>query len=269
MIPEIYSIKNKKWETEQTFTFTLTPKSSKPLRQPQPGQFNMLYAFGVGEAPISVSGISQGAELIHTIRNVGDVTRALSKLDVGGVVGLRGPFGKPWPIEMARGKDLVIIAGGVALAPVRPVIEYARSHRAEFRRVVLLLGSRTPEDLLFRDEFEGWGQNEMELHLTVDIAGPTWGHHVGLIPSLLPILNLDPRETRAMVCGPEIMMQMTALGLVQLGVEKNNIALSMERNMKCAIGLCGHCQYGPHFLCKDGPVYRFSEMELSLATREL
>lgn len=237
----------------------------------RPGQFNMLYAFGVGEVPISCSGDPARPEvLVHTIRAVGAVTRMLCGLRAGACLGVRGPFGSAWPLEEARGHDVVLVAGGLGIAPLRPALLHMLAHRADYGRVVLLYGTRTPQDFLFAADRTAWASRaDMELLLTVDHAGAGWTGPVGVVPALLPGLRLDPARTRAFLCGPEVMMRFTARELERLGVAPGGIYVSLERNMKCAEGLCGHCQFGPHFVCKDGPVFRYERVERLLTVREL
>jgi len=231
----------------------------------------MLYLFGTGEVPISISGNpSEPEKLIHTIRAVGTVTQAMAKLKPGDIIGVRGPFGIGWPVEEAKGSDLVIIAGGIGLAPLRPVIYQALEKRNEFGRFVLLYGSRTPEDLLYRRELEKWrARLDVEVLVTVDRAMGDWRGNVGVVTKLISKAGFDPLHATAMVCGPEIMMRFTATELQNRGVPRENIYISMERNMRCGIGLCGHCQMGPTFICKNGPVYRYDYLKDMLTKREI
>ena len=251
-----------------TLEITLTDGSRPTFL---PGQFNMLYVFGVGEAAISVSGDAAAGECyVHTVRQVGAVSSAIASLKAGAMLGMRGPFGTGWPVEDAEGCDVVIVAGGLGLAPLRPAIYHVLANRARFGRVVLLYGTRSPADLLYRSEVERWRRRfDVEIEVTVDHAGSDWYGHVGVVPLLIPRLNFDPHSTLAMVCGPEIMMRFTATSLLDAGVAADHIYVSMERNMKCAVGLCGHCQFGPDFICKDGPVMRYDRIAGILAVREI
>lgn len=240
----------------------------------EPGQFNMLYAFGVGEAPISISGDPARPErMAHTVRIVGSVTRALAELRPGDDVGVRGPFGVPWPMAALEGKSVVVIAGGIGLAPLRPAIYHLLRHRDQFERVALLYGARTPEDLLFRKQLEKWrARFDMEVDVTVDDPGldpRAWGGHVGVVTSLLPLRGFEAKNTVALICGPEIMMRHTVRALERAGVAFDRTWVTMERNMKCGVGTCGHCQLGPHFTCKDGPVFRFDRIEPIFGRREV
>lgn len=233
-----------------------------------PGRFQMLYAFGVGEAAISISQVGPDA-LLHTIREVGPVSRALAALRAGDTLGVRGPFGRGWPLADARGRDLLLIAGGLGLAPLRPALHAALDARGDYRRVVLLFGARQPRQLLWADELRRWAaRDDVQVEVTVDHADATWHGHVGVVPDLLPRVAFEPARTTAMVCGPEIMMRFTAQALRAAGVAATDIHLSMERNMQCGIGLCGHCQFGPTFVCRDGPVMALERIEPWLTVRE-
>ncbi len=269
MTPVAYSVVSRAPETTDTWTLLLEPLGEQVA--PAPGQFNMLYAFGIGEVPISTSAVPDSAgTLVHTIRDVGAVSHALVRAPVGSVVGVRGPFGTVWPLDLARGRDLVIMAGGIGLAPLRPAIYHALAHRHDFASVCVLVGARTPEDLLFVRELEDWrGRFDIDLDVTVDTAGADWHGRVGVVTQLVPRAPFDPDDAVALVCGPELMMTFSARALLARGMAAENIYISMERNMRCGLGHCGHCQLGPTLICRDGPVYRFDEMEQLLAVREL
>jgi len=237
----------------------------------EPGQFNMLAVFGVGEIPISISGpVSDSTKIIHTIRDVGPVSRALAALKPGAVLGLRGPYGAPWPVHAARGRDVVVVAGGLGLAPVRPILYELVENRGEYGKVTLLYGARSPAEILFAEELGQWRSRlDMGVEVTVDRASDDWHGHVGVVTALLRGADFDPAKTTAFVCGPEIMMRFAANGLTDLGVAATDIHLSMERNMQCGIGLCGHCQLGPVFVCKDGPVFDWATMKPLMRVKEL
>lgn len=263
MLPEPFRIRKVQKESYDTFTLEL-----EPMNHPDPflfkaGQFNMLYVFGVGEVPISISGDPHHPEtLIHTTRAVGTVTKAMRQLKTGDVMGIRGPYGTCWPVEKAEGYDVVIVAGGIGLAPLRPSLYHILEHRDKYGKVVLLYGTRSPDDILFRKELERWRSRfDLEIYVTVDYANPGWRGNVGVVTNLIPKAPFDPLHTMAMICGPEVMMRFTAIELLKRGVEAPNIYLTMERNMKCGIGLCGHCQLGESFICKDGPVFALTEMQ--------
>ena len=271
MLPQRYRIQRVHREIPDTFTLELEPEDGVDIPQFATGQFNMLYVFGVGEIPISISGdMAKRKPLIHTTRAVGTVSKAMSELKTNDVIGVRGPFGSYWPIKQAEGKDVVIAAGGIGLAPLRSVMYHILSHREKYGKAVLLYGARTPEDILYRHELEQWrAQFDLEVDVTVDRATGSWRGSVGVVTRLIPRASFDPNNTIAMVCGPEIMMRFTAADLEKRGVAPENIYVSMERNMKCAIGMCGHCQYGPNFVCKDGPVFQYSQIQGLLSKREV
>lgn len=256
MVPEPYRVQRVHWELSDTYTLTLVPIDGAAIRF-EPGQIVMIYVFGAGEVPISVSSSSRQTDHIElTIRAGGYVTRAGAGLQAGDVVGIRGPFGTPWPLESASGGDLLIVAGGIGLAPLRSVIYEAIDQREAFGDVAIVYGSRNPDSLLFVNELHAWRSRfDLTVDITVDRAPTTWRGDVGLVTRLLPRLNLDASQTTAMVCGPEIMMRFVGRDLTKLGYSPDRIFLTMERNMKCGIGLCGHCQLGPEFLCKNGPVF--------------
>lgn len=268
-MPEPVRVLSRKQELETTWTLELEPgQASKGAFAP--GQFNMLYVFGVGEIPISLSGDpGQTDRLVHTVRAVGPASRQLATLRPMATVGLRGPFGTGWPLAAAEGSDLLIIAGGLGLAPLRPAIYHVLNNRERYGRVVLLYGTRSPDDILFREQLDAWNRlPDFDVHITVDHAGSDWIGKVGVVPALVPTLAFDPEDTVAMVCGPEIMMRFTASALRDAGVDDQSIYLSMERNMKCALGHCGHCQFGSTFVCKDGPVLSFDRLRGLLSLKE-
>jgi NAD(P)H-flavin reductase len=270
MQPVKARIVDRKQETADTFTFELELANASDFSF-EPGQFNMLYAFGTGEVPISISGApGTSPRIVHTIRDVGAVTSVLHDLGVGDEIGLRGPFGTHWPIEDCKGKDIVIAAGGIGLAPIRPVIRHVMANRSDYGRFIILYGARTPDDILFSHELGEWKSNlDVEVWVTVDRADRSWRGNVGVITTLVTGAGFDPEKVAAFVCGPEIMMHYVILSMNRLGVSNNQIHVSMERNMQCAIGRCGHCQWGPEFICKDGPVYRFDGIEHLFNIRQL
>ena len=227
-----------------------------------PGQFNMLYLPGVGEVAISISAdpLSSG-QWAHTIRVAGTVTQSLARLSPGDTLGLRGPYGNPWPVAECRGRDVILVAGGIGLAPLRPVIYEFLANRQHYRNVTILLGARTPEGLLYPGQYSAWKAGGIDLQTTVDRASSDWCGNVGVVTQLLDRMTLPaPHETVLLVCGPEVMMNFTVKSAHRRGVPLEQIWLSSERNMQCAVGLCGHCQLGPTFVCKDGPVFRFDQI---------
>jgi NAD(P)H-flavin reductase len=256
-------------ELSDTTTLELAPlDGSRPTFEP--GQFNMLYAFGVGEVAISISGATDANSFIHTVRDVGAISGAIAKLKAGATIGLRGPFGTSWPVVSAQGADVLLVAGGLGLAPLRPAIYHILANRPRYGRVAILFGSRQPKDLLYRRELQQWRQRlDVDIEITVDHADATWQGNVGVVPALIRRVAFDPRDTIALVCGPEVMMRFTVSTLRDAGVSTDRIYLALERNMKCAVGLCGHCQFGPTFVCKDGPVMRFDKIAEIFAVREI
>lgn len=236
-----------------------------------PGQFNMLYAFGVGEIPVSISGDpGRAGPLLHTIQAVGAVSRALCAAKSGDMIGVRGPFGTTWDTDRAAGADVLVIAGGIGLAPLRPVIYQLLSRRERYGRVSVLVGSRSPKSLLFERDLQAW-RSSLDLHLevTVDRADSNWRGHVGVVTGLLARAPFDPTNTAAYVCGPEVMIRATATALLDRDVPADSIRVSLERNMKCAIGQCGHCQLGGVFVCTHGPVFSYDAVMRSMAVRSL
>ncbi len=270
MAPRRYRVQRVRRETGDVSTLWLEPMEEAAKRF-APGQFNMLYAFGVGEVPISISGeFPPVGGLMHTVRGVGPVSIALCRSKRGDVLGVRGPFGRGWPIDDASGRDVLIVAGGIGLAPLRPAVEQLLARREQYGRIALLYGGRTPHDLLYRRELGRWRSRfDMEVEITVDAASVGWRGYVGVVTTLIPRAVFDPAEAIAFVCGPEVMMRFTIAELQDRGVSPESIYISMERNMKCAVGFCGHCQFGPAFICKDGPVFRYDEVAPLLRIREV
>jgi len=271
MLPRPYRVLKVGRETGDTFTLTLAAAAGGAGFSFAPGQFNMLYAFGVGEAPISISGDPERPEnLVHTVRAVGAVTRAICGLKKGEVLGVRGPYGAAWPVAAAAGQDVLVIAGGLGLAPLRPAVYHLLAHRPDYGNLELIYGARTPEDLLYRKELEGWrGRFDFRVHVTVDAARGEWRGNVGVVPNLISRARFDAANTLALICGPGVMMRFTVQELLGHGLKMENIYVSMERNMKCGLGLCGHCQLGPFFVCKDGPVFRYDLLKDWFLTREV
>lgn len=271
MLPEPYRIERILKETGDTFTLELESTNGAGIAAFSAGQFNMLYVFGVGEVPISISGDpGKPGRMVHTIRAVGAVTKVMRTWKRGSVIGLRGPYGKGWPIEESRGNDIIIIGGGIGLAPLRPALYRLIFERQKYGRVILLYGTRTPADILFHRELESWGGRlDLDVYVTVDRAIASWRGNVGVVTTLIPKASFDPLQTTAFVCGPGVMMRFTALELERRGIPSENIYLSLERSMKCGIGLCGHCQLGPCFICKDGPVFCYNKVKSLMALREI
>jgi NAD(P)H-flavin reductase len=271
LLPSLFKVASRRRETTDTYTLTLAPEDSKLQWPFAPGQFNMLTAFGIGEVPISISGDpTRPQTLIHTIRNVGAATRTLCGLAQGDILGVRGPFGTAWPVAAAEGRDLIIVAGGLGLAPVRPAIYQALAHREAYGNVELVYGARTPGDILYYHELERWrGRFDVRVHVTVDTAPADWRGRVGVVTKVMSQARFDPAHTTAIVCGPGVMMRFTVQELLSRGVDLDQIFVSLERNMQCGMGLCGHCQLGPLFICKDGPVFPYSRIKDWFEKREV
>lgn len=267
MVPLMYRVVSRRQDLVDTVTLTLEPVNQN-IETPSMGQFNMLWAFGIGEAPISLAGTDDGL-LIHTIRGLGSVTNALIAMSPGDQVGVRGPYGTGWDLAGAAGRDVLVVAGGLGLAPVRPIVTELFADRATYGRAALLMGARSPETLLYREELETWrARLDIEVEVTVDSAEATWRGDVGVVTTLIDRAPVDLANTRAFVCGPEVMMRFCARALEERGVPVAEIFVSLERNMHCAVGHCGHCQLGSEFVCKDGPVFPWTKAEPLLRIKE-
>lgn len=268
MLPVAFRVADVRRETEDTVTLEFHPVDGSGMRY-RPGQFTMVYVFGVGEVPLSISGGDNGA-IVHTVRAVGAVTASLARLSVGDVVGIRGPYGNGWPMQESVGHDVLVVAGGIGLAPLRPVIEHLVHHRSLFASIAIVYGARSPADLLFVEDLHRWrGRFDMDVEVTVDRGGVSWRGEVGVVTPLVERADIDPASVVAMACGPEVMMRVTARTLEGRGVDASRIALSLERNMKCGVGFCGHCQFGPDFVCETGPVVCLSRVASRLGVSEL
>jgi NAD(P)H-flavin reductase len=270
-VPVPFVVQNRVTETADTVTMVLKPTAGRRIPAFRPGQFNMVYRFGVGEAAISISGDpNRPDELVHTVRSAGKITDALTKVVPGDTVGVRGPYGSGWPMAEAQQKDVIIVAGGLGLPPLRPAIYELLAHRDRYERIEVIYGARSPRDLVHYAEVQTWrSRGDLRFQVTVDAAGREWYGDVGLVTARLPDTRFDPKRAIAFLCGPEIMMRLTAKALEELGLSSDAIWVSMERNMKCAVGLCGHCQWGPEFVCRDGPVFRYGDIKPMFAIRDL
>lgn len=267
MIPTVVRVRERIQESHDTFTLIL----EAPVGfQFQPGQFNMLYAFGIGEAAISLSGDPSNRQTVtHTIRAVGSVTCALAELRPGAAVGMRGPFGSAWPTESMRGHDVVIVAGGIGLAPLRPILYHLLRNREDYGRVALLYGARTPSDVLYSADLDLWRKcHDFQVLVTVDRHEGSWRGSVGLVTTLFPSVEFDPQRTIGLMCGPEVMMRFVQREFATHGMSDDRVYLSLERNMQCAVGFCGHCQLGPEFVCMTGPVFRYDRIATIFNLRE-
>jgi NAD(P)H-flavin reductase len=269
-VPLPYRVLAARKDTADVVTLDLEPVAGA-IPEPQPGQFTMLYVFGVGEAPISVSGAPvDGAPLVQTVRAVGAVSNAITRLRPGQEIGVRGPYGTTWPVASATGHDILFVAGGLGLAPLRPAIRHVLANRDRYGRVSLLYGTRGPEDMLYREELAEWRRMlDVEIEVTVDHADRTWRGAVGVVTNLIPRAGFDPAQTTAMVCGPEVMMRFSVHSLQAAGLPFERTFLSLERAMKCGMGLCGRCQFGAHFVCKEGPVISYDRIAHIFTVREV
>jgi NAD(P)H-flavin reductase len=273
MQPRFLRVLRRRAQTADTFTFWLEAASGAPAQTPGsgfgPGQFNMIGVPGYAEVPISISGDPAKPELEHTIRSVGSATRALERLRRGDWVAVRGPFGIGWPLERAVGRELLIVAGGIGLAPLKPAIHAALSER-RVASLVVVYGARSPRDLLFRREIESWARRAgVQVSVTVDRGDPGWTGHTGVVTKLLERVRFNPGQALAFLCGPEVMLRYCARELERLGMPDADIYLSVERNMKCGVGICGHCQLGPLIVCRDGPVVAYDRLRPLLNVAEL
>jgi NAD(P)H-flavin reductase len=263
VVPEITGV--------ATYALRFTETAARINYDCAPGRFNMLYLPGVGEAAISVSGRDVVTDTwLHTVRTAGAVTQTLAELGKGGKLALRGPFGTSWPLEQAAGRDVVFVAGGIGLAPLRPAIERALANRASFGRLTLLYGARSPQTILYAGKFEAWRSRGLHIEVTVDRSEPGWLGRVGVVTLLVDRLRpFEPGRTTVLCCGPDVMMRYVARSASDRGLSAADLWVALERNMQCAVGFCGHCQLGPAFICKDGPVFRYDRMAPYLATEDL
>lgn len=271
MVPRIARVARRIRDLPDTVTLEMVSADGAPLMRYAPGQFTTMYVLGVGEIPVSISGdASDATRLVQTVRAVGKVSEAVTRLSAGDTLGLRGPYGTAWPVAEGFGRDVVVVAGGLGLAPLRPALYQLRAERKQFGKVVLLYGTRRPEEILYRRQLEAWRrQLDMEIEVTVDHANTDWRGNVGVVTKLIPRLGVDAANAMALVCGPEIMMRYAASALHDLGMPEETIHLSLERNMKCAVGLCGHCQFAGSFICKDGAVMRYDRVRRLLGLKEI
>jgi NAD(P)H-flavin reductase len=266
--PRIFRILSNVPETEDIFTLILAAKDRRPFSF-LPGQFNMLYLYGIGEVAISISSDpAKPHELVHTIRAVGAVTNGMQKLNKNDEIAVRGPFGTCWPLSR-QNSDLLIIAGGTGLCPLRSALYYLALHRSSYGKITVLHGTRTPRDIMYQHDISLWRKAGIETAITVDKADSAWKGPTGVVTPLIAQHVQNPSRTIVMICGPEIMIRFAVQELAKAGVQENQVYLSMERNMQCGVGICGHCQMGPYFICKDGPVFQYSQLKPWLAIKEL
>ncbi len=266
--PEPFRIVDNWAETHDVFTLSIAPLKKRKFTF-TPGQYHMINAFGVGESPMSIcSHPDNPGEILHTIRAVGSVTRKLKNLAKDDIIGIRGPFGNPWPMEQLKDKSVLLIAGGIGLAPLRPVVYSLLSQRKNYKTITLIYGARSPDDIIYENELKSWAK-AFSVVLTVDHVNKAWNHSIGVVTQFIPFAVKDPDNTMALICGPEVMMRFCYHSLIDQGITRDNIYLSLERNMHCAIGHCGHCQWGPYFICQDGPVLNFKAIEPFFFKKEL
>ncbi len=260
-LPEPATVVKVEQMTDTEKLFELKLNSGSELGH-QPGQFITISVMGIGEAPISVSSSPTkkgGFELV--VRQVGRLTGALHRLTAGSHVGIRGPFGTNFPIEEAKGKDILFVGGGIGLVPLRSFINYVLDNRDDYGRVIILFGSRNPAERLFCDELDEWTRrDDIEFLESVDRADDSWKGNVGVITTLFPKVEFEPDRTVCTIVGPPVMYKFVLLELDEQKVPYENIFLSLERRMKCGVGKCGHCQIQDLYACKDGPVFRYSDI---------
>lgn len=267
--PQVVQVRQARRETHDTWTLEIEAPPGWAPTGFRPGQFNMLYAFGVGEVPLSISGDPAKTEVIvHTIRAVGAVTRALVGLRKGDALGVRGPFGSSWPLAEALGQNVVIVSGGLGVVPLRPLLLACLRQRDAYERLLLVHGARTPADVVYRRDLARWRRSGVRVELTVDRGDRTWRHRIGVVTSLLAGAQIDAARAVAFVCGPEIMMRFATRELQRLGVADHRIYVALERNMQCGVGVCGHCQFGPELVCLHGPVFRYDRVRSWMRVRE-
>jgi NAD(P)H-flavin reductase len=270
MIPRPMRIETIIDETYNVRTFRLRPTNGGNVEY-SPGQFNMLSVFGVGEIPVTASSDPYQSEYLdHTVRAVGSVTNVMFSLKAGDHIMVRGPFGTTWPMKEMKGKDVMVVGGGIGLNPLKSVIIGVSRRRSDYGKLYVLHGARTPQDLLFTRDYDEWGKiPNSELHITVDAGDDKWRGNVGVVTTLFDKFSFDPARTVALLCGPEVMMYFTAKELLKRGLPSGSLYLSMERHMRCGIGFCGHCQMGPFFICKDGPIFAYDSIGKFFGVRQI
>jgi sulfhydrogenase subunit gamma (sulfur reductase) len=263
-LPQVAKVMERIPEAPGIFTLRLRlqDKKARAAYRFQPGQFNMLYLLGIGEVAISIVSDPRDPELIaHTIRAVGRVTKGLVRLGPGETLGLRGPFGQGWPVEKAKGKGLLMVTGGIGCAPTTSAIEYVIQRRHDYGPLVIAHGVKHPSDLIYTERFQAWESlPQTQVLLAAGHAEPGWQGKVGLVTEVLDDIDPEVFKGIAMMCGPEVMLRAVSEELMQRGMPVNDIYVSLERNMQCALGHCGNCQFGKEFLCKDGPVFPYARV---------
>jgi sulfhydrogenase subunit gamma (sulfur reductase) len=272
LVPELAEIVAKRsfGSAIHVYQLRLRDPATRPRFDFVPGQFNMVYVPGVGEVAISISSDPDEEDLEHTIRIVGRTTEVIERLGVGDFLGLRGPYGRGWPLQEARFKDVLVVTGGLGCAPVTGAIEYMFRRRASYGRLTILHGVKKPADLVHRSRFEAWRREpDTQVLLTSDEPDRAWRDRTGVVTELFEEVDLDPARTVVFMCGPEVMTRFAVRTLRRRGVTDERIFVSLERSMKCAVGLCGHCQLGPAFVCKDGPIFPYGRIRRFFEVRGL
>lgn len=269
LVPKLYEVKSNEKESADVYTLTLAAKEGTDEMTFLPGQFNMLHHFGFGEVAISHAGDSScRGQVVHTVRSAGPVTEQMSKLKPGDEVGVRGPFGSTWPLDK-EGSDVLLIAGGIGLPPLRSALCALIANKSRYNSLTLLYGAKNPEDLIYREDLRRWQEQGVKVVISVDQGDANWKGPVGVITHLIQKNIRDPKNILALICGPEIMIEFSVKELEQAGVAAKDIAVSLERHMQCGVGFCGRCQYGPFFLCKDGPVLPYEKLQHWFWVKEL
>jgi len=264
-LPRMATIQDMRTETIDVTTFRVTIDGSDGAGKLEykSGQFAEVSVLGVGEAPISISSSPTRPEAIEfSIRRIGELTNALHELEPMDKIGIRGPFGNSFPLEEMAGKELLIIGGGIGLAPLRSVILNVFDNRAKYGKINIIYGARSPQDLVFTSEYEEWqAVDNTRLHLTVDRGDEEWKGNVGLVPTFLREINPSPENTTSITCGPPIMIKFVIEALNELGFSSEHIITTLERRMKCGVGKCGRCNIGSKYVCLDGPVFTLKQLE--------
>lgn len=268
IIPSPFQIKSIVHESSDVYSLALTPVKGE-IPAFIPGQFNMLYLYGFGEIALSDSSHPfEKQQTYHTIHAVGSITKAMQHLKEGDQIGMRGPFGSHWPVEK-KDCNVLVVAGGIGLTAMRSVLFYLGANREQYKKITVLYGTRTPDSIIYRNEMKQWQEQDIEMQVSVDEPDANWNGHVGVVTSLIPKHLPSPKNTLVLVCGPEIMIKASLSELKNMGIDPKDVYVSMERNMQCAVGFCGHCQYGPYFLCKDGPIFSYEQVQNFLDIEEL
>ena len=257
--PELAKIIKTREETDSVKTIRFRFLNKKIMRF-HPGQFIMVTAFGVGEAPFGIVQTKKDNEYEFTFRIVGKVTSKLAELKKGNIIGIRGPFGNGFPLNKAKNKNVLLLAGGIGIPPIKSTLLKILEEREKYRRVIICYGIKSPDDFVYKKDFDSWiKRNDVEVYLSADRGNDKWGWHVGFVTDLIDELNLS-KNTTCFICGPPIMMRVASQKLIRKGIKESNIYPSFERLMQCGVGKCGHCNIGSLYVCKDGPVIRLDRI---------